>query len=1152
MAVLSAIFRGVDEMSSILDRMASSGEAAVTQWERAGSAANDAFSRATSSATGTAQAANSAGSCADSLSDSFQANAQAADEVARSIGNIGDESEAAVQQSEEFGNSSVNAVQGLSKALVAAGIATALKGIYEGLMECSAAAAEFETANAQVATIADTAQISMSQISGSILDMSNDTGKAASGLSEAVYQALSAGIETGGALEFSATATKLAAGGFTQAATAVDVLTTAINAYGLESSDASKISDMLIVTQNLGKTTVDELAASVGKVIPLASAYGVEMDNLSTAYDQLTAGGVATAEAGTYLKALLNELGNSSSDVASTLQDETGQSFAMLIEQGYSLGDVLDVLGGSVDGDTTKFNELWSSTEAGVGALSLFNSGSEEFNGVLEQMQNSAGATGKAYETMSNTTAHAQEKMQTASTNLQTVIGGQLNPTLSKLYEAGAEAFSWAGDFLEENPAVTAGLTATVVGVTAIGGALAVYSVAQSVAKAGTIAHTVAQAALNLVMKANPVFLIVTGVVALTAAVATFVTVLANQETEYETWTASTKKQYDELESLNSEYDRACEQYGKTSEEALRLRSKVDDLSASFEASQKTVEEFMAECDALAEAHDKLISSYQDNLTEINNNEMGTLALIQKLSDLSAVTDDLSTATDESSVGAEQMKTIIDELNKSVPGLALTYDEVTNSVDASVEAYKKAAEAQAEQLRYQENFETYSNALKEQPALAAKVAEAEANLAEERARATDNFWLGTSNTNDPFVRLLSDCDEYEEKLKEFQALQDENTALISKCNAEYENMSQAIEEAAKAPVLFEDAVKNALDSVRVEMEELSAKYDEAYEAARSSLDGQIGLFDEVAEKVGLSSGKIIDTWQQQIDYLDSYNDNLQKLSEYSIDADFLAQLSDGTAESVGQVSALVGELDKLGGTNATAKVDEINKTFLKLSEAKDSTALTMADIETDFSNTLGDMEKELASAVEKMNMSDGAKSAATTTMSGYIQAIRDMQGQAVSAAEATAKAVAAALSSSYDTETGTVTTALPKGYATETASAAAGIALVGEKGPELINFGGGETVYTTEETGRILSAEGNVPMNVAAPEGMELSGGERSDVNVSERKITLEIAGSGAIDVSGPFDEERLMSLLFSNLKPALMGLLKKEIYEEGDLAYEF
>ena len=322
---------------------------------------------------------------------------KSADGCAKSIDQYGKETEEAANKSKKFGDKSKNAVDSLASALAAAGITATVKEIGQTLLECSDAAARFEAAIAKIATIADTSKMSLEDISSEIITLSGKTAQSSVALSEAVYSAISAGVDTAHAVEFVEKATRLAAGGFTESQTAVDVLTTALNAYGLSVAETERVSDILITTQNLGKTTVNELAASVGKVIPLAAAYGVEMDNLGAAYAVLTANGVATAEAGTYLKAILNELGNSGSTVAKVLKEQTGTSFAGLVANGSSLGDVLDILGQSVEGDATAFNELWSSTEAGVGALSIFNKGADNFNAVLGEMQDSAGATSDAW-----------------------------------------------------------------------------------------------------------------------------------------------------------------------------------------------------------------------------------------------------------------------------------------------------------------------------------------------------------------------------------------------------------------------------------------------------------------------------------------------------------------------------------------------------------------------------------------------------------------------------------------------------------------------------------------------------------------------------------------------------------------------------------
>lgn len=95
-----------------------------------------------------------------------------------------------------------------------------------------------------------------------------------------------------------------------------------MNAYGLKASEVTNVSDMLIQTQNLGKTTVADLASSMGKVIPTANAYGVSLDELCAGYAIMTANGVATAESTTYMNGMLNELGKSGTTVSETLKEK--------------------------------------------------------------------------------------------------------------------------------------------------------------------------------------------------------------------------------------------------------------------------------------------------------------------------------------------------------------------------------------------------------------------------------------------------------------------------------------------------------------------------------------------------------------------------------------------------------------------------------------------------------------------------------------------------------------------------------------------------------------------------------------------------------------------------------------------------------------
>ena len=164
-------------------------------------------------------------------------------------------------------------MQSAGKALMP--VTTAITGIGTASV---AAAMSFEDAIAKLSTIADTSEetgVPLKDLKDQIMELSDQTGISASEIANNVYDAISAGQKTGDAVNFVSNATRLAKAGFTDSGAALDILTTALNAYGLEADQVGHVSDVLINTQNLGKTTVDQLAASMGKVIPTAKANGV-------------------------------------------------------------------------------------------------------------------------------------------------------------------------------------------------------------------------------------------------------------------------------------------------------------------------------------------------------------------------------------------------------------------------------------------------------------------------------------------------------------------------------------------------------------------------------------------------------------------------------------------------------------------------------------------------------------------------------------------------------------------------------------------------------------------------------------------------------------------------------------------------------------
>lgn len=302
-------------------------------------------------------------------------------------------------------------------------------------------ASYFTNGMAKMSTLFDTTKVNVGQLSKEFIGLSNETGKSATG-----YQALSASVpveKLGGFIETSANLAKV---GFTDTATAVDVMTTAINAYGMETEDADKIANNLVRTQNLGKTTVNELASSMGKIIPTASSMNVDLDNLCTTYVSLTKQGIATAEATTYANSMMNEMGDSGTTVGGILKDVTGKSFQELMADGNSLGDVLAILQNYANDTGTNFNELWGSSEAGKAAIAILNGGVDEFNSTLAEMGSTADIVGEGLEKLDTPSAKinkALNQVKNSGIELGSAFLTALVPTITTVADVVERVTTW-------------------------------------------------------------------------------------------------------------------------------------------------------------------------------------------------------------------------------------------------------------------------------------------------------------------------------------------------------------------------------------------------------------------------------------------------------------------------------------------------------------------------------------------------------------------------------------------------------------------------------------------------------------------------------------------------------------------------------------
>lgn len=732
----------------------------------------------------------------DAMSDVVDSVSDAAKDVGDSASDIGD---SIGDGFEEGTDQASTAIDALAQALVAAGVTASVKAITDALMGCTQASMEFETAMAKVGTIADESQKPLGDMRNEILALSSETGKSVGELAEATYQAISASVATESAVDFVGTANKLAVGGFSDTTTAVDILTTAINAYGMSADDAAKISDVLITTQNLGKTSVAQLGASMGMVIPLA-AYNMDLEDLSASYALLTANGTQTAQATTYVKAALNELGSTSSVVGSTLKKQTGKTFAELMAEGNSLGDVLQVLADSVDGDTTAFNNMWSSSEAGVGMLSILNSGTSKYNSLVQAMEGSTGAATAAFDKMSATGEFAQQRFQNATENLKIAIGDELAPVLMEIQQSGADAMEWATEFVKEHPELVAAVTALAAALAVLAAALVGLLVVNQVSKAFE--------AFSAALLANPFGLVALALVSLTAATVAFGKVMKDRTSD----AAKNRK--------------AIEQ----------CRKSYNNLKDSIEEHEETAKENIKSAETEA-------ATYQ--------------TLSDKLYDL-------ANKTSKTAAEKAQMSAMVDQLNEAMPELGLSIDETTgalnkekSAVDAVIDSMKQQALASA----YQEQVKQAATDVAEAETQLSEARKVYNGFLVESRNETQEYNKAMQDTGN-MVESTSDIyDAHGVKQTELNERLQEQKKVIEDLEGTYseaqEKLSEASEKAGEYKVTTEETNEAVSDSATEMSDEVKQAYEGMKTSIQNSLKGIVNEYEEFSGDKEISAEDII-------------------------------------------------------------------------------------------------------------------------------------------------------------------------------------------------------------------------------------------------------------------------------------------------------
>ena len=463
--------------------------------------------------------------------------------------------------------------------------------------------------------------------------------------------------------------------------------------------------------------------------------------------------------------------------------------------------------------------------------------------------------------------------------------------------------------------------------------------------------------------------------------------------------------------------------------------------------------------------------------------------------------EEIEAATGGNVEGNQEYQNILGLLLRTIPELsdcisettdqygrsAYTLETTTEALRRNTEAWKKNAETQAYQEYINSLYDQYGEVLAEAAENEIKLTQAQVKLdtAEQKRNAamerlnelTEQAGENNSQFTQEYYDLQNAVYEYNDEIRRAEkTIGHLNTAMetgaeaAAAAEAEIRSAEDAVSlltgatgkqtEAEAEAARQSQELQAVIGDTAEEMARLAEAYGEAYDAALDSISGQYTLWDEAAAVAETSAGSINNALESQITYWQEYNKNLQSLTERSGDIEGLgaviASFADGSEDSVNAIAGMASASD----TDLQAMVEN----WQELQKEQEAAAESMADLKTGFSSKMDELQAEFAEDVRAMDLGEEAKVSGRATIQGYIDGANSMLPVVRDTYAELARAASGALGPAIYSDSAYAANKTIPQYAGGTDNAAPGFALVGEEGPELVYFRGGEKVMDAAGT----------------------------------------------------------------------------------------
>lgn len=909
---------------------------------------------------------------------------QSSTQLTNRIDALKKEQEEVAEGAQTFGNKASQAFGAVHEAIVAAGIATALKEVYEYFADCAQASMDFESAMTGVAKTTDLTDDELSAMSDAIKEMSTEIPATTEELAAIAESAGQLGIHKESLLGFTEIMAMLGTSTNMTADEAATSLSRLANITGMSQEDFDRLGATIVDLGNNLATTEKEIVdmsmriAGAGAQVGMTeaeimsfsgalSSVGIEAEAGGSAFSTLISNmSLAVQQGGDGLEQFADVAGMSAAEFAAAFEEDAAGAIIQFIQglgnmesEGRSAIAVLDDMGLS---DIRMRDALLRA----AGASDVFTNALQIGSNAWDENTALVNEASKRYAT----TQSQLTMMQNAYKNLKVAIGDAYTPALQEAYSIGTKVLNGVTQFVKKNPELVNAVTAFTGVIGAVTLALAAYTAAVKLANIATAAFaTVSNVALG------PIFAVTAAVAAVTAGIVALATAAANDAVpSVDELTQAAQGMREAMDEADLAFESTATQTLATAEVADQYIAKLEEMGDYTRLAEDEQEQYRNTLSLLCQ----LVPELSD-LIDVQNGTIdgGTAALRantkawkenaeaqayqEYMNQLAEQYNAVMVEAAENSIGLTKSQLQLDAANK----------KYNDTVDRMNELWNEAAkEAQA----YNEEYYAMTDATN---FLTQEYYDLESSLYD----INDEIWTA-QDTMDAYTKAI-----------------EEDQEAVAAAKEEMESAQEAIDRMAAAAAAGTDVTaeattqiqefQSAVTGVKEEINALVTAYTEAYDAALESISGQYQLWDEAAGVVATSAGTINSALESQITYWQDYNANLQTLTERSADieglSEMIASFADGSEESVNAIAGMAGATDEQLATMVA--------NWQTLQTEQEAAAGSVADLKTDFTATMDELQAELAADIEAMDLGAEAAASGKATIQGFVSGAEGMLPQ---------------------------------------------------------------------------------------------------------------------------------------------------------------